>query len=122
MFESVVVDPAAYALRRAALIFRVIAVLHMLGTILLATLALAKGRMIGPIALLFNVALAGVAWVTATGIENQKNWARWTGIALGILELFNFPIGTVIGVAVLIYLVRASRAGLFAAPQIPSPK
>jgi hypothetical protein len=58
--------------------------------------------------------MAGLSWITGRGIDDQKPWARTVGIVLGLLELLNFPIGTVIGVAVLIYLNRASKAGLFA--------
>jgi hypothetical protein len=47
-------------------------------------------------------------------IEEQKNWARWVGVALGLLELLNLPIGTVIGVVILAYIIRANKAGLFA--------
>ena len=114
VFESVVTDPAADALRRAATIFRVIAVLILIATALSLIMAVV-GRGTAPVlALIFNVVLSGTVWVTAGGIEERKNWARWVGVVVGVLELINFPIGTVIGVAILVYLLRASRAGLFA--------
>jgi len=113
MFESVTPDPGQDALRRAARIFRVIAVLIALGSALQAVLVLTSGRSLSIPVLLFNLVLAAVAWVTAGGIEEQKNWARWVGIVLGLIELLNVPIGTVIGIAILLYLVRASKAGLF---------
>jgi hypothetical protein len=116
MFESVTPDPGQDALRRAGRIFRVVAVLVVLATALQAILAFTDGRSLRVLPLLFNVVLAAVSWVTAGGIEEQKSWARWAGIVLGLLELLSFPIGTVIGIAILVYLVRASKAGLFSGP------
>jgi len=60
-----------------------------------------------------NLLLAGAAVATGKGIENARPWAKWVGILLGLLELANIPIGTIIGVAILIYLNRAIKAGLF---------
>lgn len=114
MFESVTPDPGQDALRRAGRIFRVIAVLIALGSVLLAIVAITGGGSVRIPVFLLNLVLAATAWVTAGGIEEQKNWARWIGVVLGLLELVNFPIGTVIGIAILVYLVRASKAGLFA--------
>jgi hypothetical protein len=116
MFESVTPDPGQDALRRAGRIFRVIAVLIALGSALLVVLALSGEGSLRILPFLFNLLLAAVAWVTAGGIEEQKNWARWIGTVLGVIELVNFPIGTVIGIAILVYIVRASKAGLFAKP------
>lgn len=113
MFESVTPDPGQDALRRAGLIFRVVAVLVVLGTALQAVLITSSGGSLRFPVLLFNLALAVVSWVTAGGIEEQQSWARWVGIIVGVLELVNVPLGTIIGIAVLVYLVRASKAGLF---------
>lgn len=113
MFESVTPDPGHDALRRAGLIFRVVAVLVVLGTALQAVLIVSRGGSLRFPLLLFNLALAVVSWVTAGGIEEQKSWARWVGIVLGLIELVNVPFGTIIGIAILVYLVRASKAGLF---------
>ena len=57
--------------------------------------------------------MAAAALQTGRGIEQRKRWAKSLGIALGVLELINFPIGTVIGVAILVYINRANKAGLF---------
>jgi hypothetical protein len=121
MFESVVADPGSDALRRAARIFRVVAVMLVLGTIFVSVMAIVSGGSARPVTIVVNALLAAWSWVTATGIENQKNWARWTGFLLGFLELFSVPIGTLIGIWVLVYLARASRAGLFAAAKQPPP-
>jgi phosphotransferase system glucose/maltose/N-acetylglucosamine-specific IIC component len=116
MFESVAEDPGEGALRRAARIFYVLAVLGAIGAVLLSVLALSAGAFgaLTFIRLVLYLALAGLSWITGRGIDDQKPWARTVGIVLGLLELLNFPIGTVIGVVILIYLNRASRAGLFA--------
>ncbi|HJQ38979.1 MAG TPA: hypothetical protein VKB93_17725 [Thermoanaerobaculia bacterium] len=113
MFESVVPDPAQDAIGRVARILRTIAGLIVVWHLIAFLLALNSHRAIHPLPFLFNAALAALMWITAWGIEERKNWARWVGIAVGILELFNFPIGTLVGIAVLVYLGRASRAGLF---------
>lgn len=114
MFESVVPDPAQDAIPRAARILRTMAGLIVVWHLIAFILALSSHRFIQPLILVFNAALAAVMWITAWGVEERKSWARWVGIAVGILELFNFPIGTLVGIAVLVYLWRASRAGLFA--------
>ncbi len=112
MFESVIPDPGEDGLRRASRIFYVIAGLSVVATGLLIVVAVMSGRLrlIQPaIYAVFGV----VAYLTGKGIENQRPWAKWAGIVLGVLELFNFPVGTVIGIAILIYLNRAIKANLF---------
>lgn len=113
MFESVTRDPGAEGLDRASRIFYVIAALITLSTVLLVVLGLTGGRGIRPVGIVVNLIFGVVAFVTGKGISEQRTWAKWIGIGLGIVELFNFPIGTVIGIAVLVYLRRAIKAGLF---------
>jgi hypothetical protein len=115
MFESVVPDPGQDGLKRAGRIFIVVSILIVISTVIEVVL-LASGGRINPLRIVLSFALAAIAYYTGQGIEEQKNWAKWSGIVLGVLELFNFPIGTVIGIAILIYLNRAIRAGLFAPP------
>jgi len=43
---------------------------------------------------------------TAYGLWTGKNWARIIAIVLAILGLFNFPIGTIISIIILIYLFK----------------
>jgi len=51
-------------------------------------------------------AFFGVVYlITAKGIANKKNWAKIVGIILGILALPSIPIGTAIGIFVLIGLL-----------------
>jgi hypothetical protein len=114
MFESVTPDPGADGLRSAARIFYVIAALSVIGTVLFVLPAV-TGRGLMPISQpIIYLVFAAIAYMTGKGIEDQRPWAKWVGIALGILELFNFPIGTVIGIAILVYLNRAIKAKLFA--------
>jgi signal transduction histidine kinase len=46
------------------------------------------------------VATAAVGW----GLWNLKSWARMAAIVLAVLQLFGFPIGTVIGALIIWYL------------------
>jgi hypothetical protein len=43
--------------------------------------------------------------ITAKGITNKKNWAKIVGIILGIFALPGVPIGTVLGIFILIGLL-----------------
>jgi len=119
MFESVTPDPGEDGLRRAARIFNVVAVLGAIGAVLFAVAALSSGTfgVIAAIRMFLYAAMAALAWLTGSGIDAQKVWAKWLGIVLGVLELLNVPIGTVIGVAILVYLNRAIKAGLFSPPE-----
>lgn len=45
-------------------------------------------------------------FVTAYGLWTGQGWARLIAIILAILSLFNIPIGTIIGIVILIYLFR----------------
>lgn len=53
------------------------------------------------------ILLSGVLSVIAGwGLLILKDWARWLAIILGIFSLFAFPIGTVIGVLIIWYLLK----------------
>jgi hypothetical protein len=119
MFESVTPDPGADALARAARIFYVIAALSVISTVLLVIVGVTGGRL-RPIQLAIYLMFGGIAYVTGKGIEDQRPWAKWVGIMLGVLELLNFPIGTVIGIGILVYMNRAIKAKLFVAGPAPS--
>ncbi len=113
MFESVTPDPGADGLTRAARIFYVLAALSGIVVALSLLLAVIGGGGLQPFRLVFYAVSGAIAYATGKGIENQRPWAKWVGITLGILELLNVPIGTVIGIAILVYLNRAIRAKLF---------
>ena len=113
MFESIVKDKGQEGLTKASRIFFVITVLILLGIVLSVVLTLIGGGRLRPIAITINLVFAGAAYITGKGIDEGKPWAKWAGIVLGVLELLNFPLGTIIGIAILVYLNRAIKAGLF---------
>lgn len=49
----------------------------------------------------------GIALVVAGwGLLQMKSWARWLALILAILSLFGFPIGTIIGIVIIWYLLK----------------
>lgn len=40
------------------------------------------------------------------GVKSHKPWAKVAAVVLSVLALFNFPVGTLIGIAILYYLVK----------------
>jgi acetaldehyde dehydrogenase (acetylating) len=113
MFESVRPDPGADGLARAARIFYVLTVLS---GITLAVRIVQRHAVM----MLFAAVSAALAYITAKGIEGQRPWARALAYIQAVVVLFNFPVGTVVGIAVLVYVSRASKAGLFAPPPVKS--
>ena len=63
--------------------------------------------------LLAVIGLPGI--VTGFGLLARKPWARYLAIVLGILNLLNAPIGTVIGIYTLWVLMQEDAADFFAA-------
>ncbi|MFH1234029.1 MAG: hypothetical protein V1493_00235 [Candidatus Diapherotrites archaeon] len=61
---------------------------------------------IGIIVLVLAILSLLVGWFLLKG----KNWARWVAIVLGVLSLLNIPIGTLIGI-VTIYFLLIDKAG-----------
>lgn len=52
------------------------------------------------------IVLSLVYLLVGAGIKSYKTWAKITGAALAVFSLLIFPIGTLIGIFVLVYLVR----------------
>lgn len=52
------------------------------------------------------IALSLVYLLVGAGIKSYKTWAKIAGAALGVFSLIIFPIGTLIGIFVIVYLVR----------------
>ena len=50
--------------------------------------------------------LSLVYLLVGAGIKSYKTWAKIAGAALAVLSLLIFPVGTLIGIFVLVYLVR----------------
>jgi hypothetical protein len=52
------------------------------------------------------IVLSVVYLLVGAGIKGYKTWAKIAGAALAVFSLLIFPIGTLIGIFVLVYLVR----------------
>ena len=57
------------------------------------------------------LSLPGV--IAGLGLLSFQPWARVLGIILGVLNLFNFPIGTVFGIYALYVLLDSETSRLF---------
>ena len=55
----------------------------------------------------------GLSLAGGIGILKAKSWGRIISIVNAVLSLFNIPIGTIIGILVLIYLTRAEMREYF---------
>ena len=78
----------------------------------------AGGAIFGVVGLVIAIILAviGILYLlTAKGIADKKNWAKVLGIILGILSLPNIPIGTILGVFILIGLIGEEADSWFTA-------
>lgn len=49
------------------------------------------------------------------GLLRRRSWARSLAVAVGAINLFNVPIGTVIGIYTLVVLLQNDEEGYFAA-------
>jgi len=59
------------------------------------------------IAIFFLVGCVGLSIAGGVGLIIGKNWGRIVTIVNAVLNLLSIPIGTIIGVLVLIYLTRS---------------
>ena len=57
------------------------------------------------------LAIPGI--ITGVGLLKYYNWARALGIILAVLNLFNFPLGTAVGLYALIVLLSDETSLLF---------
>jgi uncharacterized membrane protein (DUF2068 family) len=112
MFEDLNPDPGQQGLEKAGRIFYIVAVLNLLAIPITFVAYGHQPVVFSLIASFFYVLMALLSFVTARGIEGQKKWAKWLGIVMAILSLPNFPVGTIIGIVTLVYMNRASKAGL----------
>lgn len=63
------------------------------------------------------IALLGLPGILAgIGLLQHRSWGRYLAIVVGLLNLVNFPIGTVVGVYTLWVLMQQSANEYFAAP------
>jgi hypothetical protein len=69
--------------------------------------------------LLTVLGLPGI--VAGFGLLGHKAWARYLAIVLGVLNLLNAPVGTVIGIYTLWVLMQEEAAPFFDAAAAPTP-
>jgi len=75
--------------------------------------ALAVLTVIG-VPLAFVVALLSIADIIGgVGVLKHKNWARYLVMVHSVLDLFNFPIGSVLGIYSIWVLMQDETAALF---------
>ena len=72
---------------------------------------------VGMTGLVFFVALALPGIFAGYGLLKRKSWARVLTLVLGVLNLFSFPVGTVIGVYTLWVLLQEEATEFFAIPK-----
>lgn len=61
----------------------------------------------------FTASGAVLSLITGWGLLKLKEWARWLAMGLALFKLFLFPLGTVAGVLILIYLLQANVKAAF---------
>ncbi|HEY6825855.1 MAG TPA: hypothetical protein VI259_03295 [Gemmatimonadaceae bacterium] len=75
------------------------------------------GSILGGFLGLFLGARGALSLVAGWGLLTLRPWARVLTIVLGILSLFSFPFGTILGVYTLWVLFSADGAALFEQPR-----
>lgn len=60
-------------------------------------------------AIIIPMILALPALISGFGLYNNKGWARGLALIIGILALFNFPIGTAMGIYTIWVYFRPAR-------------
>jgi len=116
MFESVVEDPAQKAVRKLALMFDVLAVLAGLAIVYGIVLRVSGDPRMGVFYFAWNGGYAALSLFTARGIASRREWAPILAWLIALISLLNVPVGTIIGIVVIVYLRRAGKAGLLSAP------
>lgn len=54
-----------------------------------------------------------ICLVIAIGLLKLQNWARIVAMIFAVISLINIPIGTIIGIIILVYLTRPSVKAAF---------
>ena len=65
--------------------------------------------------LVATLILAVLVIVAGWGLLRMASWARWLAIALAIISLLFFPIGTIIGAIIIWYLLKSNIREAFEA-------
>ena len=76
--------------------------------------ALAILGVIGGVALLFFAVLTLPGMLAGIGLLRRQKWGQILGLVVGMLSLFNFPIGTAIGAYTLFVLLQDAATDYFA--------
>ena len=69
---------------------------------------------VGPVVAFFLVLLSVPGIIGGIGLLKWKPWARFLVLILAVLDLFNIPIGTALGVYTIWVLMRDETVQLFA--------
>ena len=77
----------------------------MVGTAVFGVLGLGIG--------IFSIGFGVLHLITARGIADRKGWSRVCAIILGILHVFNIPIGTILAVFIFIGMFSDDAKGWF---------
>jgi hypothetical protein len=62
--------------------------------------------------------LSALSVIGGIGVLKRRNWARYLAMVLSVLDLFNVPLGTVLGIYCIWALVQDDTGRLFAPPRI----
>jgi hypothetical protein len=99
----------------------IVLLVGMCGFLLLAGIGVASGDLqalailgvVGAVCGAFFVALAIPGLLAGYGLLKRASWGRVLAIVVGVLGLFNFPVGTVIGVYALWVLLQNAATDYF---------
>ena len=69
---------------------------------------------VGPVVAFFLVLLSVPGIIGGIGLLKRKPWARFLVLVLAVLDLFNIPIGTALGIYTIWVLMRDETVQLFA--------
>ena len=69
---------------------------------------------VGPVVAFFLVLLSVPGIIGGIGLLKWKSWARFLVLILAVLDLFNIPIGTALGIYTIWVLMRDETVQLFA--------
>lgn len=81
------------------------------------SVALSVTSIVGPAVAFFLVFMPVLGMIGGIGLLLGKPWARVLVLALAVLDLFEVPIGTIIGIYTIWVLVHDETAQLFAQSQ-----
>ncbi len=102
----------------------ILAILQILGSLVTIIAGLTFGALfgallpgLGAVLGLGLVALGVVTLLIAIALFTGRNWARILNIILAVIDLINFPVGTIIGIIFIIYFTRPRVVAYFKQPR-----